>query len=88
MSYLCAVERHTSKHSLGDACSLQLISDLLVDVSGDVGGGRIAPGVVAHFGRAPRDGGVVEELLVKGLWVLVGQQAAHGQLLIDEMGHG
>lgn len=31
---------------------------------------------------------MVEELLVEGLGVLVGQQAAHRQLLIDEVGHG
>lgn len=31
---------------------------------------------------------MVEELLVDSLWVLVGKQAADGQLLVDEMGHG
>lgn len=31
---------------------------------------------------------MVEELLVDGLRVLVGQQAANSQLLVDEVGHG
>lgn len=85
--YLRAVESHAGENGLGDARPLQLVPDLLVDVGGDVGGRCIAPGVIAHFGGAPRDGRVVEELLVKGLWVLVGQQTAHSQLLVDEVGH-
>ena len=31
---------------------------------------------------------MVEELLVDGLWVLVGKEATHSQLLVDEMCHG
>lgn len=78
-SYLCAVESHTGEHGLGDTSSLQLVSDLLVDFTGDLGGRGVAPGMVADaFGRTPRDGRVVEELLVDGLRVLMGQQAANG----------
>lgn len=88
VSYLCAVESHSGKHSLGDAGSLQLISDLLVDFRGDLSSWGIAAGVLADFGRAPGDGGVVEELLVEGLGVRMGQQATDGELLVDEVGHG
>lgn len=31
---------------------------------------------------------MVEELLVDSLWVLVCEQAADGELLVDEVGHG
>lgn len=88
-SYLCAVEGHPGEHSLGHAGPLQLIPDLLVDFRGHLGGRRVAPGMVARsFGGTPGDGRVVEELLIEALRVLVGQQAAHGQLLVDEVGHG
>lgn len=31
---------------------------------------------------------MVEELLADSLWVLVGEQATDGKLLVDEVGHG
>lgn len=81
--YLCAVERHSGEHSLGHAGPLELISDLLVDVGRDLHGG--AGGLRLD---CPGYGRVVQELLVDGLGVLVGQQAADGDLLVDQVGHG
>lgn len=88
--HLCAVKSHAGEHGLRDARPLQLVPDLLVNAGGDVGPGAVEarlarrPGALAE----PRDGRVVEELLVDSLRVLVREQAAHAELLVDEVGHG
>lgn len=88
--YLRAVKSHAGKHSLGHAGPLQLVPDLLIDVGGNFGPcqveARFNGAAGAHAGQ--RDGWVVEELLVDSLWVLMGQQATDGQLLVDNVGHG
>jgi len=88
--YLRAVKRHAGKHRLGNARPLQLVPDLLVDAEGDFGPRAVEAGLAGgpEALAGARDGRVVEELLVDTLWVLVCQQVADGQLLVDEVGHG
>ncbi|TNN70246.1 hypothetical protein EYF80_019460 [Liparis tanakae] len=89
------VQLHRRLCSRHDALCLhraetELVPDLLVDAEGDFGPRAVEAGLAGgpEALAGARDGRVVEELLVDTLWVLVCQQVADGQLLVDEVGHG
>lgn len=90
LAHLGAVERHAGKHRLGHAGSLQLIPDLLINVKGDLGpqgdDGRLRIGAGALAGT--RNWRVIKELLVNSGGVLVGEETADRQLLVNKVGHG
>lgn len=81
--YLCAVECYSCKDSLRHTGSLQLISDLLVNIWRD-----FHRWIWWFWLDSSRDRWMIQELLVDSLWVLVSQESADSNLLVYQMGHG
>ncbi len=66
--YLCTIEGNSSEHCLWDTGSFQLISHQLVDIRGDFCSRGVGPGLSRTTRLArPRNGWVIEKLLVKSL---------------------
>lgn len=88
--HLGAVKRYAGKHGLGHAGSLQLIPDPLINVKGDFTprGVDARLGIGARALAGTRNWRVIKELLVNSGGVLVGEETADSQLLVNKVGHG